>query len=380
MGFLILNNFKTKTMATIDKNFNVLTEKILNDGKTYIDRRRDTTRLQIPHHIFEYNLSDGFPALTSKKLYFKGVIAELISFLRGDNNIKYMLDNKCPIWNDDAYNWYVKKIEKILPIVQPNLCRIDESGNRRLFTLEEFVKTIKSAPDLSYIEMQYSSSGYILGDVGQNYSVQYRKYNGHVDQIFKLIMDMKKDIMGSRLIVEAWNPSELDDTALPPCHKGYQIVGVPFSREERQEIFGEVVEFMSDDHLTKKGVPKFGFMLVWDQRSVDTFLGLPFNIASYAVLSHIFEKITKHKALSIIGSLKCVHFYDNQLESARELLTRDTDIHENCTLEILGDWGEINTVKDLNYIFDNMKISDFKLNGYTSHESMSVKMLAPIKL
>jgi thymidylate synthase len=299
-------------MANIDVEFNRLCETILNKGIEYNNIRRGVKRLQIPSYTFRHSFNDGFPAITSKKLYWKGIVTELIWFLRGDTDVEYLNKNGVKIWNKDAYNWYIK-----------------EGGEQ---TFEEF-----------------EAIG--TGSVGQNYSAQWRNFNGVTDQIKDLIEGMKKDIMSSRLKVNAWNPSEIFETALPPCHSEFQVIGVPLPNNE------------------------FGFELHWNQRSVDTFLGLPFNIASYGLLAKILEEVTGYKALGIEGTLKCVHFYDNQIEAVKELLKRDTEKHGNCDLNIDGkkidyDYYGVDT-------FDYMDVSDFNLINYTHDKPIKVDMLAP---
>lgn len=304
-------------MSKIDQEFQALCKKILIDGKEYENKNRGVKRLQIPSYTFRHEFKDGFPAITNKKLYWKGIVGELIWFLRGDNDVKFLNDNNITIWNKDAYNWHKKT-------VFPTLSE------------EEFYKLGK-------------------GSVGQNYSVQWRNFDGKTDQIKNLIDDMRKDIMSSRLKVNAWNPCEVEMTALPPCHSEFQIIGVP----------------LEDD--------KFGFELHWNQRSVDTFLGLPFNIASYGLLAKIIEDITGFKALAIEGTLKCVHFYDNQYDAVKLLLERDPDTHPNCEIELrLTDKKMANcSYRDIDSIFNEYEIKDFKLIGYTSDEEIKVEMLAP---
>ena len=291
-------------MAKIDIEFREILEKVLTQGIEYANERRNVKRLQIPSYTFRHEFSDGFPALTLKKLAFKSVITELIWFLRGDNNVKFLNENHCKIWNKDAYNWH-KKTEEM---------PLDES----VFN------------DLGQ------------GSVGQNYSVQWRNFGGKVDQISNLIRDMKADIMGSRLIVNAWNPMELDKTALPPCHSQFQVIGVP----------------LADG--------KYGFELHWYQRSVDLLLGLPFNIASYASLALILEKITGYKALAIQGDLKCVHLYENQIQPAMDMFTLDCFKFTNCELEIKSFEN-----------FEKLLPNDFKLVNYDSYQAVKVEMLAP---
>lgn len=307
-------------MAKIDQEFTALCKKILNEGKEYENKNRGVKRLQIPSYTLRHEFKDGFPAITNKKLYWKGIVGELIWFLRGDNDVTYLNENGIRIWNKDAYNWHKK-----------------EHG------------------DNAYSEQQFNEIG--KGSVGQNYSVQWRNFNGNTDQIKILIDDMRKDIMSSRLKVNAWNPSEVDLTALPPCHSEFQIIGVPLDNGD------------------------FGFELHWNQRSVDVFLGLPFNIASYGALAKIIEQITGYKALAIEGTLKCVHFYDNQYDAVKELLERNPDTHPNCEVELpsfenLAGGVSIDEL-EIDVIFNAYSIKDFKLIGYTSDEEIKVEMLAP---
>lgn len=302
-------------MAEIDKEFSKICKEIFANGKEYTNERRGVKRLQIPSYTFRHSFEDGFPALTNKKLFLKSIVGELIWFLRGDNDTKYLHDNNIDIWDGDACNYFNKEYNMY-------------------YSLEDFKR----------FQKHYS--------VGQNYSIQWRNFNGNTDQIQELIDGMKRDIMGSRLKVSAWNPSELNKTALPPCHDGFQIIGVPLDNGE------------------------FGFELHWNQRSVDTFLGLPFNIASYAILAKILEKITGYKALGIEGTLKCVHFYDNQYEAVKELLERDTDKHSNCEIKL----PSIDENANIDDIFNALSIEDFKLINYTSDKAIKVDMLAPKKI
>jgi len=301
-------------MSKIDQEYQNLCKTILAEGKEYNNINRGVKRLQIPSYTFRHEFKDGFPAITNKKLYWKGMVGELIWFLRGDNDVKYLNDNGIKIWNQDAHNWHKKN-----------------GGN---LSFEEFEKLG-------------------VGSVGQNYSVQWRNFNGKTDQIKDLVKTMAADIMSSRLKVNAWNPSETELTALPPCHSEFQVIGVP----------------LEDG--------KFGFELHWNQRSVDNFLGFPINVASYGLLAKILEQITGYQALAIEGTLKCIHFYDNQYEAAKELLSRNPDTHPNCEVQLPDMKNKIGT--DIDLIFNEYKIADFKLIGYTSDEPIKVKMLAPTK-
>jgi len=303
-------------MAKIDYKFLALCHAIKDRGVEYENKNRGVKRLQIPSYTFHHNFEDGFPILNIKHVPFKWIVGELIWFLRGDNDVSYLNDNGITIWNKDAYNWYVKDVKDANPDYTP-------------MPFEEFEKM-----------------GH--GSVGANYSVMWRDFDG-VDQIMRLISDMKRDIMSSRLKVNAWNPAKIFDTALPPCHSEFQVIGVP----------------LADG--------KFGFELHWNQRSVDTFLGLPFNIASYGLLAKILEAVTGYKALAIEGTLKCVHFYDNQYEVLDVLIDRNPYLFESPTLEI--NMPELDSADP--EMFSKIDIDMFKLIGYQSQDALKVEMLAP---
>ena len=273
-------------MSKIDKNYHNLLERILQEGYTYEDpNRKGVNRIEIPSYTFRHEFKDGFPAITTKKLNYKSVVTELIWFLRGDTNIKYLVDNGCNIWNKDAYNYYLK--------------RYNSKKGEGLFTFEEFVNYIKNR----------DKNHPVIGDLGPVYGAQWRKCNtkqsvvvGHngsynefgtiiKDQISNLIKGFKEKPLATDHIVNAWNVSELEDMVLQPCHYGFQIVVRPLDK-----IKCECSESQSIYCGSKCQKPQYGFELHWQQRSVDTFLGLPFNIASYATLALILEKITGYKA------------------------------------------------------------------------------------
>jgi len=319
-------------MSKIDNSFQELYATIFTHGEEYNNKNRGVKRLQIPSYTLKHSLfNDGFPATSLRRLYWRGMVGELIWFLRGDNDIAYLNENKITFWNKDAYNWYCKE------------CK--ENGETAM-SFDEFEAIGK-------------------GSVGQNYSVQWRNFNGKTDQIKALIEGMKKDIMSSRLKVNAWNPSELDDTALPPCHSEVQVIGRPLN-------------------LNTDGA-EFGFELHWNQRSVDVLLGLSLNVASYALLGSILELMTGFPCMGVEGTLKCVHFYDNQYDAAKKLLGISYLKHGECFLnktklensEWLSIWKETG---DLDKAFAAMKIEDFELIDYTYEKSEKVEMLAPKSL
>lgn len=300
-------------MAKVDLEFCKMISTIMLDGHNYVDKNRDVIRRQIPSYTLRHEFKDGFPAITVKQLYWKGVIGELIWFLKGDNNTKYLVDNGIHIWDKDAL-WFLNK-----PL-QTDV------------TMEQFQEKFKFC------------------SVGKNYSYQWRNFGGLFDQIHTLIRQMKANIMSTYLIVTAWNPLELDQTALAPCHYGFQIIGVPL----------------------EDGT--FGFELHWHQRSVDAFLGSCFNIASYALLALILEAFTGYKAIAVQGDLKAVHLYENQIDAAKEMLKRNPNLYDECTVSTPIYLSSESMTIDQK--LDRLSIEDFTIHGYGSHEKIKVEMLS----
>ncbi len=371
-------------MATIDIEFHKLCNEILTTGREYENKNRGVKRLQIPSYTFRHNLANGFPAITSKKLPFKTVVGELIWFLRGDNDVKFLNDNGIKIWNKDAYNWYCKDANKVID-------RYHDMVNNHNFNKIGLIEII--VPDFNNVTIMTNQDGEPrimdfeefaakgTGSVGQNYSKQWRAFNGKTDQIADLILGMQADIMSSRLKVNAWNPSEIDETALPPCHSEFQIIGVPLLMSQRLELAKHKIgpsTAVTEEILTSWGIPEFGFELHWNQRSVDVFLGLPFNIASYALLAHILEELMGYPALAIEGTLKCVHFYDNQYEAAKLLVSRDPSTHQDCKLISTFDFSSPKfAATPISSYLNKISISDFQLENYTHDPEIKVEMLAP---
>lgn len=354
-------------MAKIDKKYHRLLKTILKDGRWYDDpNRKGVKRLQIPHYSFSYNLKDGFPAITTKKLFWKGVVGELLWFLRGDTNIKYLVDNGINIWNKDAYNWYSMQLTK---------------KNGFVNDIKTYISQIKSHGKI----VDY---GFEYGDLGRVYGAQWRNFTVHnvgpddsfpiyVDQIQKLIKNLKEKPLATDHIVTVWNPAELSDMALPPCHKGFQLMVYELTLQERMKYgnfqFGNTV---NDLHCDKQNLPKYGFDLVWEQRSVDTFLGLPFNIASYALLAHIIGEMVNMVPGKIIGDLRNVHIYDNVMDGVKEQLFRDVDKYKDCELSI-DTLTQVYLEEGLKHIDNNnIVIGNFNLYNYESYDGIKAEMLS----
>jgi thymidylate synthase len=302
-------------MHNIDEEYRKLLMDILIHGVKKEDRTGTGTQSVFGRQI-RHKMSEGFPLLTTKKMAWKSIVTELIWFLRGDTNIKYLVDNNCHIWDGDAYKNYAAKTS------------MDVDGQ---FTKEEFIKEIKTNNEFA---KQWGELGPIYGKQWRKWNYQSKKnhyvmagqpthHNINIDQIINLISELKSNPDSRRLMVSAWNVGEVDKMVLPPCHYGFQVYTRELSKFERSRYMGlPEGEHFLDDVLDKHNIPKRAISLMWNQRSVDTFLGLPFNIASYALLLEILAKEVNMIPDEIIGNLGDVHLYLDHIEQAKEQISR----------------------------------------------------------
>jgi len=288
----------------MERDYLRLLHDVLHNGQQK-DTRNGKTRSVFGRQI-RHKMSEGFPLLTTKKMPFRVIATELMWFLRGDTNIKFLVDNGCNIWTGDAYKNYSNKVQPWEPHLDEKMF-VD-----RIKTDDEFAKK--------------------WGDLGPIYGAQWRKWDG-IDQIQELITTLKTNPDSRRMLVSAWNVNYLDEMVLPPCHYGFQVYTRELSSEERLRMykgdlldaFGETKSHdeLSVQDLDKLNIPKRAISLMWNQRSVDTFLGLPFNIASYGLLLEIIAKAVNMVPDELIGNLGDVHLYENHTEQAREQLRRE---------------------------------------------------------
>jgi thymidylate synthase len=308
-------------MNNIDKAYQALLQDILNNGVEKTDRT-GTGTISVFGRQIRHKMSEGYPLLTTKKMAFKIMVTELLWFLRGDTNIKYLVDNGCRIWDGDAYKNYEKWFWDNVPP------KADTSGK---LSQEEFINKIKTDDEFAKK----------WGKLGPIYGEQWRSWDWDlnpepIDQIQNLINDLKTNPDSRRLMVNAWNVGALDQMVLPPCHYGFQVYTRELSIIERGEIYRKkhpektIEDFPPGKMHVKEiksifnedNIPTRAISLMWNQRSVDTFLGLPFNIASYGLLLEIIAKEVNMVPDELIGNLGDVHLYKNHIEQAKEQITR----------------------------------------------------------
>lgn len=329
---------------TLDEEYKLILRHLLGHGVTKQTRNGEV--LSAFGMVLRHNMKDGFPLLTTKKMAWKSIVTELLWFLRGDTNIKYLVDNGCHIWDGDAYKNYKNKIEnysnnlKVPNDISEFQGAMDIVSNQiksHILSQGEFINKIKTDDEFAKK----------WGDLGPIYGKQWRNWIRYeqntrvdgiydeaiVDQIANLISELKTNPDSRRLMVNAWNVGELNQMTLPPCHYSFQVYTRELSLEERRNLItpemhnkiynGGDSSTLSHSEINQWNIPKRAISLMWNQRSVDTFLGLPFNIASYGLLLEIIAKEVNMVPDDLIGNLGDVHLYTNHIEQAKEQCSRE---------------------------------------------------------
>jgi len=297
-------------IVTSEKQYLDLLREILESAPEK-DDRTGTGTISVFGRQIRFNLQEGFPLLTTKKVFLKGIIHELLWFLNGESNIKYLVDNNVHIWDSWPYKYYVQNQES------------RSKNQEKVLTQKEFVEKIKEDDEFARK----------WGELGPVYGVQWRKWPNPdgttTDQIAKAIDTIKNNPDSRRIIVTAWNPSEIDAMAkagLPPCHSLFQF-------------------YVQDGKLS----------LQLYQRSADMFLGVPFNIASYSLLLMMVAQVTGLVPYEFVHTFGDAHIYSNHVEQVKEQLGRDMRLLPEIKLN--------QKVKEI----DGFTIDDFELVGYNPH-------------
>lgn len=375
-------------MGSLDKQYLDLLQDILDNGVTKTDRT-GTGIISVFGRQIRHKMSEGFPLLTTKKMAWKQIVTELLWFLRGDTNIQWLVQQGNNIWVGDAYKRYCKtwggqnRYSVKTPILEDGV--VVGSSNRK-FTQEEFIDKIKTDSEFA---RKWGEMGPIYGKQWRSWECKEKvdssklnrvNYDASlyipptIDQIANLIKTLKTNPDSRRMMVNAWNVGEIDDMVLPPCHYGFQVYTRELNLDERIDIYNgsRVPMNRSSDyfheHMDSYGIPRRAISLIWNQRSVDTFLGLPFNIASYALLLEIIAKEVNMVPDELIGNLGDVHLYSNHIKQAKEQIARDPFKLPN--LKISNEQPQPSIIEKPQY----WKPSDFKVENYQSHS----KIKAPL--
>jgi thymidylate synthase len=377
-------------MNNIDKHYQALLQDILDNGVIKSDRT-GTGTISVFGRQIRHKMSDGFPLLTTKKMAWKSIVTELLWFLRGDTNIKFLLDYDCHIWDGDAYKRYANSHRTPgNPNGKTFLEQLD-SVKPMQHSKETFIDAIKTDDEFA---KQWGDLGPIYGKQWRQWQgwMQYKKDDGSngfgslwYDQILRLVHSLKTEPDSRRLMVSAWNVAELDQMVLPPCHYGFQVYTRELSDDERIKLYEQKTNTDTSlfpvlrETLDFHNVPTRAISLMWNQRSVDTFLGLPFNIASYALLLEIIAKEVNMIPEDLIGNLGDVHLYKNHIEQAKEQISREP--YELPTIQITErNWYQHEKVKEnlgpktFKDIILSYRPDCFELIGYESHP----KIKAPL--
>jgi len=357
-------------MNNIEHDYLKLLYDVFKNGELK-EGRNGKTRSVFGRQI-RHDMSEGFPLLTTKKMAWKQIVTELLWFLRGDTNIKFLVDNDCHIWDGDAYKNYISKT--------------NEYKGDWPDTMEEFINKIRTNDEFAKK----------WGDLGPVYGAGWRNWNGEIDQIQDLISELKTNPDSRRLVVSAWNVGELDQMVLPPCHYGFQVYTRELcSGERRNWVIKNRSQQMPKffDRLGWEGnvaevlenfnAPTRAISLMWNQRSADMFLGLPFNIASYGLLLEIIAKAVGMVPDELIVNIGDAHLYLNHTEQAKEQMHRE--LYPLPKLNINTEWWPTESGEcgegplDATAVFNGFKDDNFckclveediQLSNYQSHPTI----------
>jgi thymidylate synthase len=327
----------------IDYKYNELLREILDEGKQKTDRT-GTGTLSIFDAKIKLDMSNGLPLLTCKKVFVRGIITELLWFLSGDTNIKPLLENGNKIWVGDAYKKFLKES------VPHDHQETKEEFINKILTDTRFAEKwgeLGPVYGKQWVDLGGTESAHITderNDEGYLKIIKVKKQG--INQIQNCIDMLKTNPDSRRIMVNSWNVSQLPDMTLPPCHFAFQFYTEELTMTEKEEWCKHNTNHMD--------CPMRRLHLKWHQRSVDSFLGLPFNIASYAFLLHMVAQQVNMIPGTLIGDLTNVHIYNNHIDQVKEQLNREPRKSPKLVL---------NKAKDL----FSYKLDDFKIEGYNPH-------------
>jgi thymidylate synthase len=345
----------------IEYQYLKLLKDILKNGVEKEDRT-GTGTISVFGRQIRHDMKLGFPLLTTKKMYTKGIISELLWFLQGRTDLRWLLEHDNTIWVGDAYKKYEQHHWDMWDIPFGELSSSNIEVKKIKLSKEEFINKIKTDDEFAKE----------WGSLGKIYGHQWRNWNDKIDQILDLIKQLKENPDSRRLLVSAWNPSDLPHQVLPPCHYGFEVYTRELSLWGRLDLasktYGSLFEPFDFHEVTHEEidklypVPKRAISLMFNMRSNDVPLGLPFNIASYALLLEIFGKMVNMIPDELIVNIGDGHIYKNQIDGIKEQLNREP--YNLPFLKISDNVKFDGTIDDF---LNSCSVSDFKIEGYESH-------------
>lgn len=319
--------------------------------------RTGTDTIGIHGYQSRFDLTNGFPLITTKKVFLKGVIHELLWLLKGDTNIKYLADHDVKIWHD----WPLKNYNQ---------------NHEQKISINDFHERIKSDADFAKV---WGNLGPVYGKQWRNWEARIPGLGSHVtriDQIQQVVDQIQEQhetgVISRRMLVSAWNVGDLPamlKSGLPPCHCLFQFHSRLMTLQERKDYYQEinklewaVVEIMNDDDLDAAKAPMYALDLQLYQRSCDSFLGVPFNIASYSLLLMMMAQVTNTKPGVFIHDYGDYHIYQNHLDKIVTQLSREPRPYPTMK------------IKNRNQKIDEFDPDDFELTNYNPHPAIKAEV------
>lgn len=349
----------------VDEQYLNCLKKIMEEG--CLKETRSGKVLSVFGMQMRFDLKEGFPVLTTKKMFTKGFIHELLWFLKGDTNIKYLVDNDVNFWTPDAYRFYNELAIKHLRI--KDKASVEEMNSLSI-SMEEFVEKVKNRESIK-LAVRKNEHGnlvqiqYTFGDLGPVYGKQWRHWgNTDFDQIRMIIKTLKTNPYDRRLLLTGYNPEVMKDVALPPCHTIYMFNARPLTHMERvgwcQEHIHEEWLNPTEETMDKHNCPKHALSLWFMCRSQDMPLGTPANIMSASLLLSMVAQCVNMIPDEVIWNGCDCHIYLNQIDGIKEQLSRDPHKYGLPRLILNSDVHDI----------DDFKYEDITIEGYESYPAI----------
>lgn len=342
----------------IDIQYQELLETILTKGHDKGGRNGGTKSIFSAQ--IEHDMTEGFPLLTTKKMAWHQVRTEFLWMIKGLTNIRWLVRNRNHIWVGDCYKAYRKHCKQMIDDPNETMRKLGVSEYDHPLTRKQFINKIMTNV---YFAAKW-------GDLGPIYGHQFRTLD-EVDQLENALAMLRSNPESRRNVVNAWNVEQIEQMKLPPCHFAFKFYTRPLAQWERLESIGVVLAgtaVQSSEKyrklLEERGVPKYALSLKWYQRSVDVPLGLPFNIAFYAIMLEVYARMANMVPETLIGDLTDVHIYNDQLDGVYDQLGRSP---KGCSPQLMLPESDTLFKGNITNFTNSIKPEDFHIEGYECH-------------